>query len=181
MSDLRTLLIALLVLALPTWLLAGFGDWLCHRRTRIERTAGPHESALHVVLYLLIAVPTVLGLWLEIEAPLLGFMTICVLAHSAVSLWDTSYAQPRRPISPVEQMIHSHLEMLPVFALALVLALHWPAVVDPRWTLAARAQPLPWGWIVGVPLALIPGLLMILEELARGLRAGSHERRHAQA
>ncbi|HKU89957.1 MAG TPA: hypothetical protein VJP84_09180 [Steroidobacteraceae bacterium] len=163
-------MIVLLAIALPLWLLAGFGDWLCHRRTLIQRTAGPRESALHLVLYLVIAIPIVLALFLEVSTSLLLLMTLSVLAHSAVSLWDTSYAQPRRHIAPIEQMIHSHLEMLPVFALALVIVMHWDVVVQPRWTLALRAQPLPDAWRNIVLVLLVPGLLMILEELARGLR-----------
>jgi hypothetical protein len=167
--ELRALLIGLLCLMLPWWLLAGFGDWLCHRRTRIERTAGPRESALHVVLYLLIAAPLVPALFLQINALLLAFMTAGVLAHMAVSLWDTSYAQPRRHISPLEQQIHSHLEMLPTFALALVVVLHWEAVLNPTWTLTAREQPLPWTG--GIWMALALGFLFIVEELLRCLRA----------
>lgn len=177
MSDLSSLLVLLLALLLPLWLLAGLGDWLCHRRTLIERTAGSSESALHLVLYLLIAVPIALGLFLEVGASLLVFMVLCVAAHSAVSLWDTSYAQPRRFISPIEQLMHSHLEMLPVFALALVLVLHWDAVMDPEWSISSRKQPLPGAWSTAVLVALVPGLLMILEELARGMSV----ERHAQA
>ena len=168
---LRSLLIGLLCLTLPPWLLAGFADWFCHRRTLIERTAGPRESALHLLLYLSIAVPLGLALFLEINALLLAFMTVCVLAHMAVSLWDTRYAQPRRHISPLEQQIHSYLEMLPVFALALAIVLHWEAVRDPAWSLSVRRQPLPAAWSWGVLLALVPGLLLIVEELLRGLRA----------
>jgi len=167
---LRSLLIILLCLTLPPWLLAGFADWLCHRRALIERTAGPRESALHLLLYLLIAVPLGLALFLETNALLLAFMTACVLAHMAVSLWDTSYAQPRRHISPLEQQIHSYLEMLPVFALALAIVLHWEAVRDPVWAISGRRQPLPATWTWGVLLALCPGLLMIVEELVRCLR-----------
>src|SRR4051812_21500107 len=136
----------LLAITLPLWLLAGFGDWWCHRRTLIHRTSGPRESVLHLVLYLVIAVPLALGLFLRINAPLLVFMVACVCAHSAIALWDSSYSQPRRYISPVEQMIHSHLEMLPVFALGLVLVLHWDAVVNPDWSLVARQHPLPAAW-----------------------------------
>jgi hypothetical protein len=166
--------IVLLALTLPLWLLAGLGDWWCHRRTLIQRTSGPRESVLHLVLYLVIAVPVALGLFLEINAPLLAFMAVCLCAHSAVSLWDSSYSQPRRYISPVEQMIHSHLEMLPVFALALVVVLHWDAVVHPEWALVTRAAPLPGAWTTGVLVLLLPGLVLILEELARGLRAQPH-------
>ncbi len=177
--SLRTLLTVLLALTLPLWLLAGMGDWLCHRRTLIERTSGARESVLHLALYLVIAVPVALGLFLEVNALLLVFMVLCVLTHSAIAFWDTSYSQPRRYISPVEQMIHSHLEMLPVFALALTITLNWDAVMEPRWALATREHPLPATWTTGVLLSLVPGLLLILEELARGLRARVTDEVHA--
>ena len=32
---------------MPLWLGAGLADWHLHRRTRIQDTAGPRESALH--------------------------------------------------------------------------------------------------------------------------------------
>jgi hypothetical protein len=167
----RALLVALLCLTLPPWLLAGFGDWLCHRRTHIERTAGTGESVFHLLLYLLIALPLALALFLEVTALLQVFMAFCVIAHMGVSLWDTSFAQPRRHISPLEQQIHSYLEMLPLFALALVVVLHWDALMNPAWTLAPRRQPLPVAWTCGVLLALVPGFLLILEELLRCRRA----------
>jgi hypothetical protein len=170
---LHALLIVLLGLTLPPWLLAGLGDWLCHRRSRIESTAGPRESALHLLLYLLIAVPLVVAMFLEINALLLAFMSAGVLAHMAVSLWDTSFAQPRRFISPLEQQIHSYLEMLPLFALALVFVLHWDAVRDPDWTWSSRESPLPDAWRWGVIAALVPGMSLIVEELLRCQRAAA--------
>ena len=174
--NLRALLVGLLFLTLPLWLLAGFGDWLCHRRSSIHRTSGPRESALHLLLYLLIAVPIVPALYLEIDAMLLAFMAVCVFAHMAVSLWDTSFAQPRRHISPLEQQVHSYLEMLPLFALALAIVLHWDAVSNPAWRWSLRKQPLPQVWTLGVLSALAAGLLMIVEELARCLHAARHDR-----
>ena len=164
---LRSLLIVLLCATLPPWLLAGFADWFCHRRSKIESTAGPRESALHLLLYLLIALPLALAVFLQMTASLMVFMAACVLAHMAVSLWDTSFAQPRRHISPLEQQIHSYLEMLPLFALALACVLHWDAVVHPSWNWSLREQPLPSAWRWGVVLALLPGLLLIVEELLR--------------
>ena len=168
--SLQALLASLLSLTLPLWLLAGFGDWLCHRRSRIEQTSGPRESALHLLLYLLVAVPVALGLWLEISASMLLVMTAGVAAHMGVSLWDTSFAQPRRHISPLEQQIHSYLEMVPLFALALVFVLHWDAVQHAAWTWSLRERPLPEAWRWGVIAALMPGMVMIIEELLRCLR-----------
>jgi hypothetical protein len=168
---LHSLVTGLLYLTLPLWLVAGFGDWLCHRRSQIQRTAGPRESALHLCLYLLIAVPIVLALFLEIGTSLLLVMAVCVFAHMACSLLDTSFAQPRRHISPLEQQIHSFLEMLPFFALALAAMLHWNTVVDPAWHWSSRLKPLPKSWTLGVLLAMLAGLLLIMEELLRCLRA----------
>jgi hypothetical protein len=41
----------LLAGAMPPWLGAGLADWYLHRRTRIEQTAGPRESALHSLMF----------------------------------------------------------------------------------------------------------------------------------
>ena len=166
--DLRVPLIGLLVLMFGAWLLAGLGDWLCHRRALIERTSGWPESALHLLLYLLVAPPIALAMFLHVNALLLAIMAAGALAHMAVSLWDTSYAQPRRHIAPLEQQIHSHLEMLPLFGVAVAALLHWQEVLEPAWQFTARPAPLPWSG--GVLLALIGGLALIVEELLRCLR-----------
>jgi hypothetical protein len=174
--NLPSLLIALLWVMFGVWLLAGLGDWLCHRRSQIQRSAGTAESALHLLLYLLIAAPIVVALFMEINATVLVFMATCVLAHMAVSLWDTSFAQPRRHISPLEQQIHSYLEMLPLFAVTLAVVLHWEAFVEPEWGWSLRLRPLPPGYRAGVLLALLVGLLLIVEELLRCLRAAAQPR-----
>jgi hypothetical protein len=156
--------------ALPLWLLAGAADWLCHRRTRIASTSGPKESVFHMILYAEIAVPLLLGLWLEINAGLLALMAVGVLAHLLTSLRDSSYAQPVRYISPLEQQVHSWLEMLPVFALALVSLLHVDAFADPRWAPALRRDAAPLFSRVAIPLALAAGFALVIEEYLRGAR-----------
>jgi hypothetical protein len=40
----------LLYFVIPVWIAAGLADWLCHRATDIERTAGPAESLLHLLV-----------------------------------------------------------------------------------------------------------------------------------
>jgi hypothetical protein len=170
-ADPQTLFLRLLVFGVcPLWLAAGFADWLCHRRTVIERTSGAPESAFHLALYGLIAVPAILALYFEITAAVLAVATAGVLAHSLLSWWDTAYSQPRRLIGPVEQIVHSHLEMLPVFALAIVIVMFWNEVREPRWTLTPRAVPMsPRAQLVALG-ALFAGLALILEELVRCLR-----------
>lgn len=152
----------------PAWILAAFADWLCHRHTAIELTSGPRESSLHLLLHAEIAVPVLLGLYLDINAGLLAFMAACVLAHLATTLWDTSYAQPLRYISPIEQQVHSWLEMMPVFAWLLVAALHAEAFADPQWRPAWRVDTVPRPWSVVVPVALAAGFALIVEEYLRG-------------
>jgi hypothetical protein len=156
---------------LPLWLAAGGADWLSHRRTHIERTSGARESLLHLALFLEIAVPVLLALWLEITAALLVLMAAGVMAHMVTSWWDTSYAQPRRHIAPLEQQIHSWLEMLPLFALVIVALLHTAEFNDPRWSLIPRGTPAPPGWRWSVILGFALGMGFILEETWRGARA----------
>jgi hypothetical protein len=156
---------------LPAWLAAGGADWLCHRRTGIERTSGPRESLLHFALFLQIAVPALLGLWLEINAALISIMAVAVLAHMLTSWWDTSFAQPLRHIAPIEQQVHSWLEMLPLFALLLIGLLHLEQLASPDWTLQSRAEAAPALWRLGMPLAFAAALALIGEELLRGVRA----------
>lgn len=166
------LLTHLLVLGVyPLWLLAGAADWACHRATLIERTAGPRESVLHLVLIGTVAVPVVLGVFLEVTAGLVAVAAGCVVAHTAISVWDTSYTTPRRFISPLEQHVHAYLESLPWFALAIVVVLHWEALREPEWALTPREVPLPRAAVVVALAALAGGAILIVEELLRGLRA----------
>jgi hypothetical protein len=96
-----------------------------------------------------------------------------VLAHFACSLWDTSYSQPLRHISPVEQHIHSFLDLLPAFYVTLLLALHWDALAHPEWRFTIRNPPLPRGVIATVLVALALGFVATLEELLRCQRAAA--------
>jgi len=174
-SALRWLLWQILLWgALPLWILAGFVDWLRHRHSRISLTSGTPEAAMHVVAYLLTAVPVLLGLYFEIDALVLVVMAGCVVVHLLLGWIDTGYTHPRRTIGAVEQAVHPFLELLPVFALAIVAALSADAWLTPEWTLRARAEPLPRAVLIGVTLALVPGLVLMTEELARCWRKWGH-------
>jgi hypothetical protein len=142
---------------------------MCHRASRIERTSGARESRLHFLLHLEIAVPITLALFFEINALLFTIMIVAVLAHFATSLWDTYRAQPLRYISPIEQQVHSWLEMLPVFALIIVSLLHRDEFTE--WTLQPRVNALPFATVVTTLLLLLAGLGFIVEEWTRGVRA----------
>jgi hypothetical protein len=169
--SLESLLVSLLAWGIfPLWLAAGGADWLCHRRSRIEETSGTRESWLHVVAFFEIALPVAAALFLQMTALLIVVTGAAVLAHMATSLLDTSYSQPRRHISPLEQQVHSHLEMLPLFAFAIVLVLHAGEWRDPVWRFVARDSPLPIAAVAATLLALLAALGMIAEEWWRCAR-----------
>ena len=113
----------------PLWLLSGTADYLCHARTDIAHTSGTHESALHLLQTAEIGLPVLVFLFLTTNALTLALMTAGVVAHTATSWRDVTFAARLRHISPFEQYVHSFLNVLPWIALALVAILHWPIVV----------------------------------------------------
>ncbi len=141
----------LLGFVMPLWLVAGIADWFCHRRARIELNAGSTESALHLLMLSEAAVPVIAGLVLEITSPILLLMLASVVIHAATALWDVSYAVKRREVTPIEQHVHSYLEMVPVMALSFVAVLHWPEVRAlfgrgqrlRDWSIRRKQTPLP--------------------------------------
>lgn len=163
----------------PVWLLAGTADYICHARTDIARTSGTHESLLHLLQTVEIGLPLLAFLFLQVNAMLLAVMVAGVVAHTATSWSDLRYANQLRCITPLEQYIHSFLDVLPWSALALIIALHWPVVLalfDPAsasdWSLRLRHPGFDTAILVVVLLGsflfgVIPGLL----ELATTLKA----------
>jgi hypothetical protein len=172
-----TALHLLLAIVLPLWLAAGFGDYLCHRATRIEATSGWRESALHAVQMVEVGVVILAALALEVTGGLVVFCVLMIAAHEATAWLDLSYAGSRRSIPPVEQMLHSFLEILPIAALLLLLALRWPTVSalrealgDLTFRLNPRALPIWYVALLAIS-ALALGIGPYAEELWRCLRA----------
>ncbi len=175
----------LLYLILPLWIAAGLGDYLMHRRTRIEHTSGTKESVLHLMQLGEIGVPVLFALLFEVNALLLLVMLVALAAHEATALWDLAYATGLREIRPLEQHLHSFMEVLPLMAVSFVSILHWDEFrslfgvgpVSARWSLTLKPAPLPAGYLVSLLAAV--GLLIVLpygEELWRCVRAGRRSR-----
>jgi len=168
----------LLYFLLPVWVVVGALDWWCHRRAGIERF-GPHEPMLHLVLISLAGAPILLGLFLEINAPILLAMILGFLAHETVGYLDIRWATHHRGILPFEQRVHDYLAAVPFAALSLVIVLHWrelallatqplDALTQP---IRFRTPPLPAGIVIGIlALVFIGNVLPFLEEFARALR-----------
>jgi hypothetical protein len=175
-------LLVLMYFVVPVWLMAGFADWLCHRATNIETTSGAKESVLHLLLFAEVAGPFLAALLLDINALVLAFMIVMLFVHEATTLWDLSYAVNLREITPIEQHVHSYLEMMPLMGVLLVAARHWPQFLAlfgfgdeaPRFDVALKAPPLPLAYIVSALVAaLLFAVLPYMEELWRGLRANN--------
>jgi hypothetical protein len=171
----------MLYVLLPLWFVAGVADYLLHRRTRIERTSGVGESRLHVLQAIEIAIPLLAGLFLEINSLVLAIMILFVLAHTATALWDAAYSTPRRYISPLEQHVHSHLEYVPLVAVALVVLMHWEGFLGllslPGGTadfgIRLKRAPLSGTVILAVlvPVFLVQGTLLAEEAIRTGRAA----------
>src|SRR4029453_16909971 len=52
-------------------------------------------------------------------------MIICFFLHEATALWDVSYASATREVTPIEQHVHSFLEMMPLMGFVLIAILNW--------------------------------------------------------
>jgi hypothetical protein len=169
----------LMYFILPLWLAAGFADYLCHRAAHIEKSSGPKESLLHLLQFSEMAVPVLAAIFLDINALIILIMIIALLLHEATAIWDVRYAYATRTIAPVEQHVHSVLEMLPLMGLLIIVTLHWGQslalfglggeVAD--FGVRLKEPPLPVLYVtLMLSLVLVFEVLPYLEELVRTLR-----------
>jgi hypothetical protein len=161
---------------MPIWLIAGFADYLLHRRSKIETTSGTHESLIHLLMMTETGIPILMGLLLEINSSVILLSMLSLIMHELTSYWDLHYTVERRKVIPLEQMVHSFLEMLPFTAFSFITCLHWdqflavfkkPAKLS-DFSLKLKEPPLPALYITGLlsAVALLVAL-PYLEELVR--------------
>ena len=175
---------------LPSWFVPGLADWMMHRRTRIEDTAGTKESVIHSLMMAEVGIPIAATLRYEVNPALLAVQLGGAAVHEATALWDVRTAvDSGREVKPIEQHIHSFLESLPFGALASLMCLHADQVRsllrggrgDPdAWRLVPRRRPLSRGYLVGVAAAI--GTCVLLpygEELLRCRRAARRTKKRA--
>lgn len=164
---------------MPMWIGAGLADWWCHRRTDIEHTAGLTESAIHAAMMAEAGLPTLLGLFCEVNAgaPAVTYGTLGI--HELTAVWDVAYADGRREVTPAEQHVHGFLERVPLMATVLLTVLHWDQARSvfglgdvPDWSIKSKRRRLSVRYRAGV-LAAVGGLVALPygEELLRCLRA----------
>jgi hypothetical protein len=161
---------------MPVWILAGLADYACHRAARIEDNSGTAESLLHLLQFGLVGVPVVLALFLEITA---GFFLLAagfLLAHHLTAYIDVRYADSTRKVKPLEQMVHSFLELVPLTALLLLAVLYWPQLLalgsdQADYGFRLKQLPLPPAYVASLLAAtFLFNAIPYLEELARTLR-----------
>ena len=163
----------LMYVIFPLWVMAGFADWACHRRTGIALTSGLKENLLHLLMFGEIGVAMAAVALLEINAGVLLLVFGVFLVHELTVYWDLHYSTMLRDVGPFEQMVHSFLEILPLLSLALLAAVAWPQALalvglgeeGRDWALRLKDQPWPPDLLrVGLLLSLMFNLLPLLQE-----------------
>ncbi len=154
---------ALMLLLVPVWLAAGFGDWCCHRWQHIERSAGLKEALLHWLMLAEIGTGLAAALLLQVNAAVLAWMLASCVAHELTTWWDLRYASSCRAIPVQEQWVHSLQLVLPWVALVALALLHWPQAqalaglgdAAPDWQLRWKHPALPAGYLLAVGAAAL--------------------------
>jgi hypothetical protein len=168
----------LMFVVIPVWIAAGLLDWWCHRRTAIERTSGWPENAFHWLLFAEAGVAVLAVGLLEIDAAVLLLVCTAFLAHEVTTFIELRYVVPLRRVGPLEQMVHSFMEILPLAMLALLAVMQWDQVQAltgagvADFSLRAKEHPWPAGYLLGVAAAvLLFNILPLAEEGVRCWRA----------
>jgi hypothetical protein len=172
----------LMYFVVPLWIVAGTADAACHRATDIETTSGPKESALHILMLAEVGIPLMAAMFLEVTSPVLALLIASFILHELTALWDVSYAVKRREVTPIEQHVHSFLEMIPLMAASVTAILHWKQFLsligirrDPqdfRIMLKKRPLPLAYSATVIVSVMLLEGLPYVHELRDEGIDCG---------
>ena len=169
----------LLYLLLPVWLVAGFGDWLCHRLQRIEHTTGLKESLLHLAMLAELGVGIAAVLLLEVDAAVLALLVACCVAHELTTWWDLAYASSVRRIPVAEQWVHSVQLVLPWTGLISLMVIHRDQALamvglghaPADWSLRWKQPPLPASHLVALAAAAtLIELIPFAQECRRCLR-----------
>jgi hypothetical protein len=162
----------------PLWFAAGIGDWICHRRSRIELNSGLKESVMHFIMLLQIGLMMLPALFFEINGAVIALAMAAFVVHEATALADVTYATSCRKVTPAEQSMHSMLEMIPLMAIALAVTLHWDQFIalfgygTPDFSLTLKAHPLSAYYLTAVMVAtVLCAFLPYIEELVRCWRA----------
>lgn len=186
-TDVDTALLRYLMFGvLPAWFIPAVLDWIRHRRTDIEHTAGTKESLIHLLMMAEVGAPILLVLFCEVNPLVLAVVIGAIAAHEVTALWDVATAENSgRAVTPWEQHIHSFLESLPIMSASALGCLHWREVREllqgsrnrDAWRLRRKRNPLPTSYLAGVGAAITGAIALPYgEELLRCLVADQQRR-----
>jgi len=146
------------------WLTAGAIDFRLHRASSIETTSGLKESALHLVQIAILGAATLLWLSFRASQPLSLILLALVCLHAITGYWDTRVAYPTRAIRPLEQHVHSILDLAPWIAIGVV---YW-SMPDTHVVTALAFDLAPIAlWLFAIVPALLLTVLPALTEFRR--------------
>jgi hypothetical protein len=176
---------SLLYVVPPIWLASSLSDWACHRYSRIEENAGVKESLIHLLMLGEMGVPVLATVFLEITSPVILVMFAGLLAHEVTVYRDLRIANAGRDVTPTEQMVHSAMEMMPLFGLWLVgllrrgevRALIGASASSPDFSIRLKEKPLPLVYRIALLSAIaLFGGIPYLEELWRTARVAAQQK-----
>ncbi|MDR5755059.1 MULTISPECIES: hypothetical protein [unclassified Caballeronia] len=176
----------LLYCVLPVWLAAGTADALCHRWADLPNNAGVPESLMHIAQMTEGAALVLCALFLQINPFAICAMVALIVLHEITVYIDLRYASTTRVITPIEQMVHSVLEMAPVVGFAIICLAHpgtLASLVDGKGSFLPlyREPPLPSLTVATVLLlCALFGAAPYAIELAASIRV-SRDRARARA
>lgn len=146
------------------WLTAGALDFRLHRASSIETTSGLKESTLHLVQIAILGAATLLWLSLRASQPLFLILLALVCLHAITGYWDTRVAYPTRAIRPLEQHVHSILDLAPWIAIGAV----YRSMPDTHVVTALAFDLAPIAsWFFAIVPALLLTVLPALSEFRR--------------
>ncbi len=145
------------------WLAAGAMDFWLHRASNIESTSGIPESRLHLAQISILGLATVLWLAFRASYGLFAILLALVCLHAITGYWDTRVAYPKRAIRPLEQHVHSLLDLAPSVAAGAVYGSLPSAHAGPVLAFDP-AQPATWAF------ALVPAMLLVVLPALREFR-----------
>ncbi len=135
------------------WLSFGCVDFAIHRRTALPLTSGLRESALHGFQLLIAGAGVLLWAALDSSRAVVALLGCLAAIHAAAAYADTVVAVQRRAVTPMEQHVHSVLDIAPW---GFVGYTAWAA--EPTWRMTWGPQPF-WVWVALV-LPTLPTVLL---------------------
>jgi hypothetical protein len=163
----QTATFLLMYAVLPLLIVAGFVDWLCHRATAIEDTSGLAENAVHWLMFVQVGSALAAVAFFEINVTVLLWVGFVFVLHEVTVWLELRYTVDKREVRPIEQVVHSFMEMLPLVAFALLFV-----IASPSEGLRLRRAPWPEGYVFYAALGVLWfNIIPLAEETIRCWRS----------